>query len=330
MKFFNTSVGEKQGVLRGYVHDVSDELSNVSVRPAVLVLPGGGYMTCSEREAEPVALSFMAEGYHSFVLKYTTGKEVTFEDSFADAEAALEYLRVNAKELGIDATKIAVVGFSAGGHLAAALGTLGKVKPAALVLGYPAILAKLGEGINKVLPGVDEHVTVDTPPTFIFNTHKDSVVPVESTFAFASALDRAGVKYELHMFLKGDHGLSLAKAHTSNGLSDMVNEDVAQWFPLSMKFLKHIWGEFLVCKDNVPYGEVGNTYEIGVDKAIHMLLRVESAKTIIEKYFPQIVATVEKQPSVGLMSLRKLVGYSKDSCNEEQFKELEEALAALN
>lgn len=92
----------------------------------------------------------------------------------------------------MDARRIAIAGFSAGGHLAAAVGTMGMDKPSAMILGYPAILFSMGDSIYKEIPGLDEKVTAETPPAFIFSTSNDIIVPVENSLKFAEALDKTG------------------------------------------------------------------------------------------------------------------------------------------
>lgn len=227
-----------------YRHEPSDELKNAVVRPAILVLPGGGYKMCSDREAEPIALSYMAEGYQAFVLRYTVGDEAIFPRPLADAEWALETILANAKEWSVDAAKVAVIGFSAGGHLAASLGTMGRVRPSALILGYPCITAACSKLLDKPIPGADERVDARTPPTFLFSTQEDAVVPIENSLAFARALNQADVPFEMHIFQKGVHGLSLAKPLTSFGQRRLVDHAFAQWFPMSMDWLHGLWGDF--------------------------------------------------------------------------------------
>ena len=115
-------------------------MPNYKTRPAILVIPGDAYMMCSDREAEPIALSFLAKGYAAFVLRYSVGKGAAkFPRPLNDAEEAMELIISNAAEWGVEPEHIAAIGFSAGGHLCAALGTMGRVRPAACVLGYPCI-----------------------------------------------------------------------------------------------------------------------------------------------------------------------------------------------
>lgn len=199
---------------------------------------------CSDREAEPIALAYMAEGYQAFVMRYSVGDTTSFSEAFEDAVNALTYIRENAAELRVDADRIAVVGFSAGGHLAAAVATMAEEKPAAMILGYPVILASAGEMLRKEIPSLEEKVTKSTPPAFIFATSNDMLVPIENSLKLALALGQNKVPFELRIYGDGSHGLSLARTHTSDGRRDMVNETVAEWFGASAKWLKKTWGDF--------------------------------------------------------------------------------------
>ncbi|MCL2351515.1 MAG: alpha/beta hydrolase [Firmicutes bacterium] len=227
-----------------YVHDLSNELPNCSFRPAMLVLPGGGYRMCSDREAEPIALAYMAEGFNAFVLRYSLREKAAFPKPLNDAEKALQMILDRAKEWSVDTRKTAAVGFSAGGHLAAALGTMGKVKPAALILCYAATLDSISAIMPAPVPSLDGLVDETTPPTFLFSTSADRTVPIENTLAFARALDRAKVPFEAHIFQNDTHGISLAKPLTSIGLSNLADPVVAQWFKMSVDWLHMVLGDF--------------------------------------------------------------------------------------
>ena len=106
-----------------YLHEEKPEFARVGKRPFILVIPGGGYSFCSEREAEPIALNFLAQGYHAGVLRYHVGEFRSFDASLQDAQEALA--KITELSAGawpsIDAEKIDVIGFSDGGPLAAAL-----------------------------------------------------------------------------------------------------------------------------------------------------------------------------------------------------------------
>ena len=230
--------------LTTYILDASEQMAPARVRPAVLICPGGGYFMCSEREAEPVAMAFLAQGYHAFILRYTVGQNAAFPRPLNDAEEALALIRENAEEWGVDGEKIAACGFSAGGHLAAALGTMGRLRPNALILGYPCILDSMSPILAAPIPSLEKKVDQRTPPAFIFATAKDRLVPVENSLQFAAALARAGIPFELHVFQEGIHGLSLAKALTANGQRTMVDANAASWVELCAAWLKTVFGDF--------------------------------------------------------------------------------------
>ncbi len=229
--------------LTTYILDTSDEMPNMKIRPAILVLPGGGYYFCSAREAEPIAMAFLAQGYNAFVLRYSLGKEkAKFPRPLEDAESALELIRGNAEKWGIDPEKVAVIGFSAGGHLAAALAAMGKVRPNAAILGYPCILSSIGDVLAEPVPSVNEFVDVKTPPAYIFSSCEDTSVPIENSLAFASALNKAGVPFELHIFEKGNHGFSLANAVVcATKESRTANKSAARWFPMCVDWLNRLF-----------------------------------------------------------------------------------------
>jgi len=252
MKTFTETLEPNGATLTGYVQEPSGELRNAQIRPVVLIFPGGSYEYCSDREAEPVALAYLAEGFNAFVLRYTVGKDHPFAKAFQDAQAALAYVRSQATELFIDPHKVVTVGFSAGGHLAAALGTLADEKPDALVLGYPVTLEDHLHYLEPGIPGVDQAVTPSTPPTFIFATADDETVPVEDSLALALAMVQNKVPVETHIYVSGNHGLSLAKPLTANGASALAEPDVAQWFDANIRFLHRVIGDFPLDMPVVP------------------------------------------------------------------------------
>ena len=235
---------ERNVSLTCYRLDSSEELQNAIVRPAVLIFPGGGYRMCSDREAEPIAMAYLAEGYHAFILRYSIGDDSTWPNPIMDATHALVLIREHAAHWGIDPEKIAVIGFSAGGHLAAALSVLGEERPNATLLGYPVILEKLAKHLDDTHPGLEGKADELTPPAFIFATANDNVVPIANALQLAADLDAQGIPFECHIFQDGAHGLSLAKPHTSRGYKEYAKPDVAEWFGLSVTWLQQIFGEF--------------------------------------------------------------------------------------
>ena len=218
-----------------------DTVESDICRPAVVVLPGGGYSTCSYREGERIAIAYNAAGFHSFVLDYSVAPH-RYPAPLYDAANAVKCIRENADKWGIDKNKVVVAGFSAGGHLAAALSTLWcneKVfkkdeitselhKPNACILSYPVITSGdkaerdsfkrlLGEQAKKEIVeflSLENRVTEKTPPTFLWHTYEDMIVPVENSLLYATALAKHRIPCEMHIYPIGPHGLSRASDET--------------------------------------------------------------------------------------------------------------------
>lgn len=154
---------ERKVSLTAYVQDVGGEFG-FHKRPAMLILPGGGYSMCSDREADPVAMLYLKAGYQTFILRYTVKEHGAWPNPLNDYEEAMELIQTRAEEWHVQKDKIAVVGFSAGGHLAACAATVAKHRPAAAVLVYPAILKEIVDACQPGMPYPAEHVSQETPP----------------------------------------------------------------------------------------------------------------------------------------------------------------------
>ena len=226
--------------LTSYILDSSREMEYLKIRPAVLICPGGGYRFCSDREAEPIAMSFLSMGYNAFILRYSLNENAAFPKPLEDAEEALDLIIENAEMWNIDAEKIAVCGFSAGGHLAAALSVMGKVRQAATILGYPCISEDICNSDVLAVPVPELYTRVDekTPPAFIFSTANDNCVPVRSSLDYAGALNSRNISYELHIFRNGGHGLSTADYVTCD---KNENRDVSAWIPMCKSWLRAVF-----------------------------------------------------------------------------------------
>ena len=273
MKMIHTVVpGFPEATLEGYLLDCEITLGQETNRPAVLVLPGGGYLYCSPREAEPVALSYTAQGFHAFVLRYSTGHDAAGFTPLKEVSWAVGYIRENAESWHIDPNKIAVCGFSAGGHLALSSGLLAEDKPNAMILGYPAtscpniagadFMLKLLEGKSQVTDDdakkydLPTFVTKDAPPMFLAATAED-VLTSFCTMPLVNAYNRLGLKFELHIFQYGPHGYSLANETTANGSSQVLDPAFAQWQELSVQWLRKTFGKpVFVDKSTSKMGEV--------------------------------------------------------------------------
>lgn len=212
MKIIEVKLTNELAKLTVYLPDKSPEMPYMDIRPGVLVIPGGGYSMCSDREAEPIALAFLAKGYAAFVLRYTVGhnKGYDFSMPMADVNEAMKVIHENADEWGIDKEKIAAIGFSAGGHLCAAVSTMGDIRPNASILVYPCIVESISKILAFPVPGLDDKVDEKTPPAFIVAACEDNLVPIENSLAYATALNKKNIPFEIHIYEKGYHGFSLA------------------------------------------------------------------------------------------------------------------------
>ena len=243
MDIFSAELAPNGAALTCYVQHDSPEMTTAAVRPAMLVIPGGGYAICSDREAEPIALAYLAEGYNAFVLRYSVGVR-SWERAYEDGAAAMGYIRSRAEALHIDPGKVAAIGFSAGGHLAACLGTAPQGRPDALLLGYPVTRADMGPFLGLDLPDACARVDRDTPPCFLFASSDDGTVPVDNSLCFARALAKNTVPFEMHVYLHAGHGFSTGKAAHANGNPARAVPDIQDWLPDSVRFLRHIFGDF--------------------------------------------------------------------------------------
>ena len=279
--------------LTTYILNDSPALLNGKKRPAVLICPGGAYLYCSDREAEPVALRFAAMGYHAFVLRYSTysgesfylhtnpdmpvNPNSVFPAAMRDIGKAFLTINNHADEWLVEMEKIAICGFSAGAHNCAMYSVYWqdpiiadffnespiKFKPAASILAYgigdyhlagrgssqlkdqrlstAASIAFLGtnsptpEMLDTISPSF--HVSENTPPTFLWTTATDELVPAENTLCMASSLAKAGVPFEVHIFEEGKHGLSLADQTTASSKMQL-DADAAKWIGLVESWLK--------------------------------------------------------------------------------------------
>lgn len=235
-------------------------------KPALVICPGGGYEFCSIREGAPVARAFARDGIECFVLEYDCAPAPLGTMPVRTAAAAVAWVRENAARFRIDANRIAIGGFSAGGHLA---GTLAAVwhradwfepgadlqahRPNAAVLCYPVVSA--GEHAHRgsfvQLAGTDRDrqqafslenlVDGNTPPVFLWHTLDDDEVPVENTLLIEQALRKAGVPHEVHLFPHGIHGLSLADYETYEpNRGRLPDRHVNRWQALCAEWLKYL------------------------------------------------------------------------------------------
>ena len=233
---------ERNVSLTAYLQGVEGEFGNIPKRPGILVLPGGGYQMCSDREADPVAFPYLKAGYQVFVLRYSVKKDALWPQPLEDYDAAMDLIRSRAQEWKLYPDKIAVIGFSAGGHLAGAAATMAKNRPAAAILGY-AVLNEDVKGCNKSAPSVVDAVDDDTCPCFLFASRTDNLVPIANTIEFMQALDRHDISFESHVYAYGPHGFSTCDSSVQDKDTSMCDR-IPDWVADSIGWLKDVLGDF--------------------------------------------------------------------------------------
>ena len=245
----------------------------VTPRPAVVICPGGGLTVVSPRESEPIARRFFGEGMNTYVLNYSIGERAKGYTTLIQVALAIKLVRERAEIDNTDPKKIYVMGFSAGGYLAASAGTLWNIpevrdalgisagnapeginRPDGMILCYPVITAGKycnSSGTIRRISGHSEfteddikrfslelHVDSTTPPAFIWHTFTDRSVSVHNSLLFASALAEVGVPFEAHIFPQGPHGLSLCNEQTAKGRPDFIVPHAEIWTELAVKWIK--------------------------------------------------------------------------------------------
>ncbi len=215
-------------------------------RGTVIVCPGGGYHLKAPHEGEPVARRLNDLGLNAYVLDYRVNPDLN-PSPVLDARRAISQARERATALGTKPDKIAILGFSAGGHLAASAGTMWDAadnRPDAMVLCYPVITFNrsghvgsffnlLGENATATQLGdfsLENRVDRRTPPAFIWHTADDTCVPVENALLMASSLAARQVPFACHIFPHGPHGLGLADEYP----------DIRRWPELAVEFLQNL------------------------------------------------------------------------------------------
>ena len=268
LKDFFPFTGENGGdpTLAAYLPDNLSEMGRENDRrPSLLICPGGGYWFCSQREAEPVALHFVAAGFNVFILYYSTAG-YRFPAQLREAAAAMKLIETNAEKWHCEEGKTAIMGFSAGGHLAANYATrfdsdevrsviADSIPPALCILCYPVITADerythggsfenlvghfpLSES-EKDYFSCDRAVNEKTPPAFIWHTAADDGVPVVNSLFYAEALSKYKIPFELHVYPFGNHGLSICDETVNDSVSDDMKRNSA-WVDDAIRFMKRM------------------------------------------------------------------------------------------
>lgn len=312
---------EHTASLTAYLWERSPEYAQLDERPAVVILPGGGYPMCSDKEAEPIALGFVRAGFHAFVLRYTVKSQHPWPAPLKDYEQAMQTLLARAEEWGVDRERIAVCGFSAGGHLAACAATIAKHKPRAAVIAYGALTKETASLCGNVPLPVDL-VDENTAPCFVFGTRNDNVAPVRNSVAFIDRLEQCGISFESHIYSFGPHGFGTGeKAYNRPPITrraERWQEDCTEW-------LGEVWGERTFEGYAAP--KFGRRINGDSEKTLsltctypHILQQGDEAKAVLEEPLAAIGAFLENSPSEGvkkvvskwtLVDILSALGYSE-------------------
>jgi acetyl esterase/lipase len=307
---------------------------------AVIIAPGGGYMgLAANHEGRQVADWFTSRGVTAFVLKYRLGQKYLYPIPLTDARRAIRLVRARAKEFNIVPDRIGMIGFSAGGHLTAAAGTMydagqpdaadaverASSRPDFIILGYAWINAMKPEhkgvlgycGLMKAAPekcrdfaqySPDEHVNAQTPPTFLYHTTDDELVPVEASITFYQALRKAGVPAEMHIFAKGKHGSGLGLGDAALDLWPMLLEawlrgrDLLSPHPSIVAAAQKASAPPVPRKPGEPFS---------ASQSLGELLTNTSTKAVLTKYFEQ--GLLDALPdSIRQLSLRQVLQAEPD------------------
>lgn len=215
--------------------------------PLVLVIPGGGYNHLANHEGEGIAKWLNTQGIQAAVFYYQL-QPVCLQLLLDQLNDCMDSLKDQFYLMGLEINQIGMIGFSAGGNLAALASTKNKRKPDFLILGYPVITLEkpfthegsrtkvLGESSreqDRLKYSPDQWVSLDTPPVFLWHTANDQSVSVENSLLFAQQLSKQNIPFEFHVFPEGRHGLGLAREVPI----------VAQWTILLKKWLEKIVGK---------------------------------------------------------------------------------------
>lgn len=262
---------EYEPTITTYIKEEYPDYQDRFNRPLIVICPGGGFEHLSPREGEAVAVKMLDMGYNAIILRYSLSPDC-YPCQLMEAAYAVKYARDHAKEWDINPDKIIIAGFSAGGYVAASLGTMyaepvldeflsnelkcshEDIKPNGMLLGYPVISSgefahrpsferllekgKYSEMLDYV--SLENRVTKDTPKAFMWHTFEDASVPMENSLLFANALRREGVPFEYHVFPKGCHGLGLGTRETASKNGKHFQPEVSVWPDLFATWVKSI------------------------------------------------------------------------------------------
>lgn len=318
---------ERKVTLTAYTQPVGGSFRYIAKRPAILILPGGGYQYCSPREADPVAFAYLKAGYQVFILNYSVGEHAAWPNPLEDVENAMTLIR-GREDWNVYPDKVAVIGFSAGGHLAAAAATMSRNRPNAAILGY-AVTSEDVKGCNPTAPDTTRFVDRNTCPCFVFATCTDDVVPVQNSIDFTRALSQAKISFESHIYAYGPHGFSTCDSSVHD-MATPVCSRVPNWVEDSIGWLKDVLGDFGDGKLTEPAcgrytcGDYEAT--LSIECTVGHLLADPTAAGMLEMVTGQIPEGADMS-LLKKMTLRGILGFV--GCPQETLRELDAKLRGI-
>ncbi len=212
--------------------------------PGIVIIPGGSYKQIVERDTERVAITLAAQAFQTFVVRYPVLEQRSYSGAKRAIAQAFDYLTAHAAALDLDPARLGILGFSAGGQLAAAYSNQPGTKARFAGLGYPVIQPTIDQRMGVTTENVAALVTAQTPPTFVWGSVRDDVTPYQDHIAvYTAALARNRVPFELHEFSTGGHGLGLANYYTGIVNNQRTDEHMARWLPLFLDWLRQLKSE---------------------------------------------------------------------------------------
>ncbi len=226
--------------------------------PGAVLCPGGAYMMLSPREGEQMAMTFIGQGFHAFVVEYSLGLNCAWPQPVVEASIAMKLIRAHAAEWSLNPDQIFISGYSAGGHVASGLGVLWndpevqrlagitgeENRPSAMLLCYPCVNIEMpvfenGELVVKAIKN-EEMVGPHTPPAFIVHTYGDKMVSMEQSVRLVYAMSKQDRPVEFHLYTPGDHGspMNLTPMVAPDG---MTAPSVNDWLPRFRQWLDELW-----------------------------------------------------------------------------------------
>lgn len=285
-------------------------------RPGMVILPGGAYATHVFTDVDPAAFVWLKAGFQVFVLHYSTGRHAQWPNPLKDYEDAMDIIRSRNEEWNVDPDKIAVAGFSAGGHLAGCAATMSRQKPNAAILGYAPLEESTVRFVLPSAPDVVSAVDDTTCPCFLFHTRNDNRVPVRNSVNFMAALTEHGISYESHIYAFGPHGISVCESSILHPDASVCSR-APRWTEDSIEWLRDIFG---TCRRGVLTSPPvlsarvdGNRDKyLSVDCTIGYLLDKQEARTVLTPVLDRLNAALPAYYSSTLRSMAPYLALSEE------------------